>query len=252
MRIDQPAQELLPSLRRLWQEAFGDGEPFLDRFYSLCYSPDRCRCVIEDGAAVSALYWYDASFRGEKMAYLYAVATLNSCRRRGFCRTLMEDAHRILREQGYAGVLLSPSGEGPEKLYGSLGYTWCCTRDTIFARAGGDALPMKKIGREEYAGLRRNFLPDDGLVQDGPCLVQLDGEADFYFGGDWLLAAARDDQGPVGTELLGNREKIPGILAALGMEEGYFRTPGKREKNGMFLPLRSDVPTPGYLGLILD
>ena len=86
MTIDAPNVEQTAWLRRLWKEAFGDSDAFLDRFFTIAYSPDRCRCVTADGRVTAALYWFDCDCQGEKLAYLYAVATAQDCRGRGLCR----------------------------------------------------------------------------------------------------------------------------------------------------------------------
>lgn len=100
MRIDRPVPEQLPQLRQLWKVSFGDSEEFLDSFFSLAFAPERCRCVTEAGQLTAALYWFDCSCRGEKMAYLYAVATAEASRGQGLCRALMEDTHGHLRKLG--------------------------------------------------------------------------------------------------------------------------------------------------------
>ena len=75
MTIDLPKPGQIPQLRQLWQEAFGDSDAFLDSFFSLSFAPERCRCVTEENHVTAALYWFDCSCHGGKMAYLYAVAT---------------------------------------------------------------------------------------------------------------------------------------------------------------------------------
>ena len=91
MTVTTPDCRHIPELRSLWKTAFGDEDAFLDAFFSTAYSPDRCRCIIEDDGIQAALYWFDASCAGHKFAYLYAVATDPAHRGKGLCRKLMED-----------------------------------------------------------------------------------------------------------------------------------------------------------------
>ena len=74
MIIKSPEQKDIPQLRQLWRQAFGDTDAFLDIFFSTAFSPERCRCVLADGA-VAALYWFSCQSDGQPLAYLYAVAT---------------------------------------------------------------------------------------------------------------------------------------------------------------------------------
>ena len=48
MRIDYPQEHQLDELKKLWQEAFGDEEAYIDCFFDTAFSPDRCRCVTVD------------------------------------------------------------------------------------------------------------------------------------------------------------------------------------------------------------
>ena len=75
MKIDYPAQEQIPKLRRLWKEAFSDNDGFLDAFFSKAFAPDRCRCVTVEGEPAAALYWFDCQLEGQPVAYIYAFAT---------------------------------------------------------------------------------------------------------------------------------------------------------------------------------
>ena len=109
MVIDYPTGAQEARLRRLWHLAFGDSEEFIVGFFARAYSPRRCRCAAENGNVAAALYWFNAEFRGQKFAYLYAVATHPEFRNRGLCRALMADAAVCLTERGYDGALLHHS-----------------------------------------------------------------------------------------------------------------------------------------------
>ena len=74
MTIDAPRQSQIPELRRLWQEAFGDTEEFLDAFGRTAFHAGRCRVAVTDGIVAAALYWFDCLHMGKPVAYLYAVA----------------------------------------------------------------------------------------------------------------------------------------------------------------------------------
>ena len=136
-------------------------------------------------------------------------------------------------------------------MYEKLGYAACsCVRN--FTCQAGEPLPLRKIGGEEYATLRRQFLPEDGVLQEGVSIDYLASYAQFFAGADFVLAGLKEGTGFLGIELLGNRSAAPGILAALDCQHGSFRCPGGEIPFAMFLPLREDADEPGYLGLVFD
>ena len=57
MIIDNPTNT--EPLRRLWKQAFGDTDSFLNSFFTFGFSPDRCRQITVDGNVAAALYWFD-------------------------------------------------------------------------------------------------------------------------------------------------------------------------------------------------
>lgn len=238
-------------LKELWRLAFGDSEEFIDLFFATAYAPERFRFLEENGQVTAALYWLDCEYAGQKMAYIYAVATHPEHRGMGLCRTLMSQTHKTLEEQGYAAALLMPAETGLRQMYAKLGYREC-SRVSEFSCTAGRTLPIRPVSGDEYARLRRNFLPDGGVIQEGASIGYLASYAHFYAGEDFLLAGAPSGQTFHGIELLGSRDSAPGILAALGYEKGTFRCPGSDISFAMILPLRADAKLPGYLGLVFD
>lgn len=238
-------------LKALWQLAFGDSMEFIDLFFRTAYAPERC-CFLTDGNRITAaLYWLDCEVADQKQAYLYAVATHPDHRGKGLCRQLMTNTHTLLKQQGYTGAMLRPADPELRKMYSKLGYQ-DCTSVSEFRCTAGSPIPLKKLGTEEYARLRKQFLPDKGVLQEGVSLAYLASYCAFYAGDDFLLAGSVDGQVFHCTELLGNMAAAPGILAALGCEEGSFRCPGQEIPFGMFLPLAEAAAVPGYLGLAFD
>ncbi len=237
-------------LRTLWKAAFGDTDAFLDCFFRHGYDPSRCHSIRINGEIAAALYWLDCEYDGRKLAYIYAVATEESHRGKGLCRALMSQTHDILKSQGYAGSVLVPAGEILFAMYEKMGYRICSTMDSISCQAA-DPVPMKKRTAGEYAALRRLYLPQGGILQEGKTLDFLHSYADLYSGQDFLLAGYAEDGCFNGLELLGDPAAAPGILGALGVKKGTFRIPGKGQPFAMYYPL-TDAPIPGYFGLALD
>lgn len=236
--------------RRLWREAFGDTDEFLDLFSSTAYAPERSRTVTVDGNLAAALYWFDCAYDGKKIAYIYAVATAKDYRRQGLCHRLMEDTHRHLKEQGYAGAILVPGSKALFDLYEGMGYVTCSSISTISCRAQGVS-ECREVSKAEYAMLRRQFLPPGGVTQEGANLDFLEQQAQFYTGPGFLLAARKEARCLYGLELLGDISVAPAIVAELDCRTGEFRTPGAELPFAMYYLLRDDT-APNYFGFAFD
>ena len=234
-------------LKGLWKTVFGDSDAFLDAFFSIAYSPDRCQFFSEDGRVVSALYWFDCEYEGGKLAYIYAVATDPNHRGKGLASRLMQQTHAHLKELGYAGAVLKPAN-GLFPFYERLGYQ---TSGYIrrFTAQAGEAVSLKELSPAEFGQLRRNYLPANAVYQEGLTLDFLHSFAHFYAFNDALVCAA--PQEGVIFEYLGNPNSAPGILRALGIAEAEIPTIGQEIPYTMFYPLNC-TKIPGYLGITLE
>lgn len=154
------------ALKALWQLAFGDEPWFIDGFFETAYSPERCRTAVIDGRLAGMLHWFDLEYRGQKLAYLYAVATHPDFRGRRICTRLMEQTQELLRDRGYAAALLLPAGEGLREMYAKMGYRDESTVTELACEADGKT-DLREISGRDYAALRREYLPKDGAVQEG-------------------------------------------------------------------------------------
>ncbi len=237
------------ALSQLWQLAFGDEQEWIDLFFETAYALERCRWIQVDGQLAAALYWLDSSCDGNRLAYIYAVATHPDYRGRGLCRRLMMETHRDLQDMGYAGAIVVPAEVGLREMYGKMGYEdFSGVRE--FDCGAGEPLPLRRVTAEEYGALRRTLLPEHGVLQEGEHLRLLAATADLYAGDDFLVAVSRAEHF-FATELLGDPTVAPGILGALGAQEGRFRTVGDAPF-GMVCRFRPDLPLPGHFGLAFD
>lgn len=241
MVVDHPKFEQIPLLRGLWKEAFGDTDNFLDKFFGVAFAPERCLCATVEREVAAMAYWFDCG----DYAYIYAVATAEKHRGQGICHTLMKKIHEILTQQGYAGCMVVPGEESLRAFYRGMGYENCGgVRE--FDCDAGTPLPLRKLTTDEYAALRRQYLPEGGVVQEGVNLAFLGCWADFYDGKDVLAAAVWEDGKLMVLELLGNSEKTSGVVASLGAKTGWFRMPGDTPF-AMHKPLNKNRP-PKYFG----
>ena len=123
--IQPPHPFQASELRQLWKKTFGDSDAFLDIFFDTAFSTKRCMCVTCKDSVAAALYWFDCTFSNQKIAYIYAVATAKEFRGQGLCHSLMEHTHSHLKEQGYAGTILSPAEKTLFDFYEKMGYQTC-------------------------------------------------------------------------------------------------------------------------------
>ena len=252
MIINNPTNDQIPLLASLWREAFEDGEFFDNVFRTSAFATERCRCAMLGDDIAGALYWFDCSCRGEKVAYLYAIATAQKYRSQGICHALMEDTHDHLRSLGYKSAILVPGSKGLFDFYGGMGYSVCssvCEREFI---AGEENIEVKRIDQAEYAKERRIRLPDDSVVQDGENLRLLEKMASFYVGQDFLMAASVEGDTLICHELLGDVDAAPMIVKSLGCARGRFRYPGNDKSFAMCILLDESSEIPEYFGIAFD
>ena len=249
MTIDAPKPAQMIQLRQLWKEAFGDSDAFLDSFFTIAFSKERCRCVVEDDRPVAALYWFDCGYEGEKLAYLYAVATAKDHRGQGLCRLLLENTHEHLKNKGYAGTILVPASDALGQMYGRMGYLPGSTVSEWSCPAGERETPVRLLSKDVYLRRRRELLPGDAVDQEGPLTDLLAEQCGLFGGEDFLLAAWTEDGVLYAEEFLGDRGSAPGIVKALGAIRGVFRTPGSEKAFAMYCPLEETCPKIGYFGI---
>lgn len=283
IKIQEPENKHIQKLRALWKEAFGDTDEFLNMFFNTGFDVSRSRYVLIEDEVAAALYWFDCELQKEsdlkkqKIAYIYAVATAKAYRGQGLCHQLMEDTHKHLKEQGYDGVILVPGSKALFAFYEQMGYQTFGKIEEFSCEASAEAIDIKEIQNEEYSSLRRAFLPENGVVQEGANIDFLATYAKFYKGEEFLLAACEEGKRLRGVELLtkkssvdlclGKKDIAGRIVNTLGYEKGVFRTPSGAMLSGqdncnentpiekdfaMFYALHEGVKMPEYFGLAFD
>ena len=252
MNFEQPSQEQIPQLLKLWKEVFGEYDGFWELFLNTAFQPDHCRCITEQEQVVAGLYWFDCSCGGDTIAYVYAVVTDPAHRGRGLCRKLMENTHALLSQQSYNSVMLVPADAGLREMYRKMGYNDCTSISEITCAPGAAPVAIRNVDAEEYAALRRTMLPERGVVQEGNNLRFLAAQTRLFAGEDFLLSVWLDGDTLHGTELLGNAAAAPGILRALGCERGNFQRPGMDKPYAMIHKLCETAVSPQYFGFSFD
>ena len=241
----------LEPMMTLWQEAFGDEEPFIRQFFTRAYAPERCRIALCQGELAGMLFWFDCTSGDQKMAYIYGVATRRQFQGRGIATDLLQNTQEHLRQRGYSAVLLVAASESLIRFYEARGYRMVSRVDQGQTDARGSAF-AQRIGAEAYMDLRQGYLPKGGLVQTGENTRFLDGLADCYRAEDFLAAVSRQEPERC-LEFLGNRERIAGFAGFLGQEKLRWRAPGNSVPFAMGLRLDENAwAEQVYLGFAFD
>ena len=252
MNCKHPDSRETQQLLKLWKAVFGEYDGFWELFLDTGYQSDHCCCMVENGQVTAGLYWFDCSCGNDKIAYVYAVVTDPAHRGKGLCRKLMADVHALLLDRGYASVMLVPADEGLREMYRKMGYEDCTSVSTISCAAREISAEIRNTDVEEYAALRREFLPEGSVLQEGIQLPFLAAQAQLFAGRDFLLAAWLEEETLYGMELLGNSDAAPGIIRALGCQTGNFQIPGQDRPYAMLHKLKEDAAIPRYFGLAFE
>jgi len=105
-------------IKRLWLACFDDDEPFIDRFLAAHYDARRCEVARHDGGIAAMLHIVPFG----ETAYIYAVATDPSCRRRGLAGNLLRRAIARCRAEGFRYAALIPGSDDLRRWYAGFGF----------------------------------------------------------------------------------------------------------------------------------
>ena len=110
------------AVKALWQEAFGDGDDFVDPFLVRYYSRRRMLAAERGGTLASMLHLLPFASELGRTTYVFGVATAAAFRGRGLATELLRRAETLCRERGDDALVLIPDGEGLREFYARLGY----------------------------------------------------------------------------------------------------------------------------------
>ncbi len=114
-------EELRQDAVKLWNEAFGDSEEYINFFH---YSHDSCICLMltDDDKLTSALYLIDGELCDKKGYYLFAAATFENFRGRGHMSSLLKKAESFAKDNGKSFIALVPAEATLFDYYSRFGY----------------------------------------------------------------------------------------------------------------------------------
>ena len=111
---------VLKQCRELYNTAFGDDGAFADMLFS-SFSKDL-RYITENGKLVCMAFCIDVFVKDKKGKYLYAVATDNEYRNKGYMSRLFEKIEEEFKAE-YDFLCLHPANEGLIELYKKKGFS---------------------------------------------------------------------------------------------------------------------------------
>jgi len=116
---------MIPALKELWREAFGDGEDYARFFYENRFRPEETILWEQEGEPLAMASLLPASLclqeREIPARYVYGVATKREARGRGLASRLLEYAAQEAGAKGEA-LFLVPSEESLFSFYARRGY----------------------------------------------------------------------------------------------------------------------------------
>ena len=122
-------------LRALWRDAFGDGDEYLDLFFSEYPAERFALAAVCDGKVAAALYLLPLTLicgeRKYPAQYVYAVATDRQRRRRGLMRALLDKAAEEAGQSGIDALVTVPSNAGLFPYYAACGFETAFYADTL-------------------------------------------------------------------------------------------------------------------------
>ncbi len=172
MDIRQAGSADTPKVRALWEEGFGNEQPYTDWYFGRVYTPERTLLLEKDGQLLAALQTaaYDLVWAGQPLpaAYFVGVVTANSHRHQGYGHALMREAMNRLRQAGVAMALLYTDVPG---FYAPLGFAHCYQLRRIAIPARPGPLP---------SGWARQELTDEAIRQLDGIYRQMTGSWNGY------------------------------------------------------------------------
>lgn len=261
----------VPELRRLWSQAFGDGNELLDPFFSQLYRPEDAFVIRENTQVRAMAFQLPMTIcegeKGWRASYLYAVATSKAARGKGLCTKLLAYAEGVLAGRGCKALLLVPGDEGLREFYRARGYEDFSTIDEFEADPAPVTGTAERLDPPEYLELRERLLADRAYVScPVPVLTFQKWIAESCGGGLYRLSSGgiegcacaaldRAERAVVYELIWPGKQELGAALAAgaVGAARAVVRGPGTKKPFAMVRWL-TDAPTlsPAYFGIALD
>lgn len=171
--------EDMPELTFLWQQAFGDEEPFIRGFYSLLPGMGFALVAVHENRVVAAAHvitgmdYIDSTGHAHPAAYLYAVSVREDLRGAGIGGILVEAAAKEALRRGAEMITTSPAEESLYPWYAQrIGTVFTLSR-TSHSALPGPMLSCTPISAKEYACRREQLLSGRPHLRVSDAVMQL-------------------------------------------------------------------------------
>lgn len=155
-------------LIKLWNTVFGDDEEYIKLILPYLCVFD-CYAVEENGKIVSAFYLLPCEIKvGEKLfkgKYLYAAATYEECRKKGYMSFLINEALSELKNK-IDFISLVPANDGLYSYYARFGFETAMYNVVSKLRCKGSMTNGKSLSAEEVNSLRKEKFNNAHLFTD--------------------------------------------------------------------------------------
>ncbi len=148
-------------LTELWAEAFGEDYDYIDLLFDPSAEAPECFAELSSDRIVSALYLLKGEillegrlFRGR---YLYAAATFESHRSKGYMAKLIREALAYCRNESLDFICLVPADEGLYDYYSRFGFREGLYKYSCFLRRFDDNITFARLTRDEFYNKRLAF-----------------------------------------------------------------------------------------------
>lgn len=143
--------------KKLYMDAFHDDAEFTDLLFKLFYD-SSCKYLCVDGNVVSMLFAIDVTLDSFKGKYIYAVATDERYRGKGYMRSLFEDIFHEYKTQ-YDFFCLKPMDDSLFDFYEKLGFVKCFKKSTVIIKDSSYFFKLKDLTDiNEIKRVRKYFL----------------------------------------------------------------------------------------------
>lgn len=148
IRLAQRSEKDMSELLSLWKNSFGDEEEFINGFIKDYLIPGYNVPVVDcDGGIASSLYMlefplFSQTHPAGRAAYLFAAATDEKYRNRGYMGELINYSLELYKNRGCSAVFLIPGGESLFDYYKRFGF-----------------MPVYRSAKPEFSGA--DFIPHD-------------------------------------------------------------------------------------------
>ena len=162
-------QHMIPALKSLWIEAFGDSESYVDFFFENRFDADTTFVYLVEGEPVSMAFVLEAELYHNGSytlaGYVYAVATGKEFQGRGFSTEILEQI-----KKRYPTTFLVPATESLFDFYGRKGYRNAFSLSRFTYELDKEAtvthhFSLEAVSPQEYKEIRDAHFQREGYIR---------------------------------------------------------------------------------------